>query len=468
MRVAVESPRHERPGGPPRERAGPRRLQSAAALSPEQAIALQRAAGNAAVVGLQWRLQRVSKAQSATLDGVSQDWQALLTAYRASAPGIGGAAPALGPLDFTQPIVIPEPTSRAEWISAWRSIWQIVEAFKREVARLEAPLPKLQQQVDSASDLLVQSDELRKMLAEYGARLGPGPLPPDLAQTYGKQQLWDKVLVPRHATFVAKPEEWKKFSEGRLLADDTSRATNTTRKAVAQQSLATAGQAVDAIRKPTPLVTMNVCGHVVKVDRGLRATAGATTAGWVAVDALTVDQMKYNELAARLTQEHAGPAQQAARIRAIVNGARPAGATAAEVSIAAIWFGPEFMRNPDSFGMGLMMLDLMERGATYGRTHKPYTWANVLSGTLHAGESIDQWRLRKDPHGALDAGPILELDQWSGKFPMALKGSEALGSKPMGALPNIVHSKEASLLVHWMQARGITTSAGLATGLTTL
>ena len=51
---------------------------------------------------------------------------------------------------------------------------------------------------------------------------------------------------------------------------------------------------------------------------------------------------------------------------------------------------------------------------------------------------------------------------------MALKGSEALGSKPLGALPNIVQSKEASLLVHWMQAHNITTSAGLAAGLTGL
>jgi hypothetical protein len=479
MRVTVGSARLEQPRSAARDRARSPRLQGGAALSPERAIALQRAAGNAAVAGIHQRLLRVSKLRSATLDGVQRDWKWLLTTYRAAAPGSGGAAPALGALDFTQPIVIPEPKSRAQWINAWRTIWLIVAEFKREVANRERPLPKLRQALGTADESVAESNRIRKMLADYEGTLSQGKLPEDISKAYRGTQLWDKLLEPNYASYAADPGKWRTFSTGRLSAEDKALAKHTTSQSAAQQALAAAMQPVEAIRKATPLVEMTVCNHVVKVDRGLRESAGATTAGWVAVDDLTVEQMKYHKLAEKLTQEQgelerkglssqAALAQQAARIRAIVDGQSPAAATAAEVSIAAVWFGPEFMRNADSFGMGLMMLELMERGATYGAHNKPYTWHNVLSGTLHAGESIEQWRLRKDPHGTLDAGPIETVDQWSGKFPMALKGSEALGSKPLGALPNIVQAKEASLLIHWMQARNITTSAGLAQQLAAL
>ena len=475
MRVKVEPARPEQPPGATRRR--PRTL--AAALSPEQAIALQRAAGNSAVAGIHQRLLRVSKQQSWTLDNVQRDWRSLLTEYRTSAPGRGGVAAMPAALDFTQPIVLPEPRSRAQWLDAWKTIDEITKAFKAEVRRREAPLPGKRQAMESAAASVKESERITKMLADYEAALGTGAIPQHIKDAYRGTQLWDRVLEPKFTAHSGDRAQWDTFAGGRRAAEATAYGKHKAKAADTTLELAQAMLPVHAIRNATPLIEMRVCNHTVKVDRGLRESAGASSAGWVAVDALTTEQMKYNELAERLTQEQtalqgtglssqAALAQQASRIRAIVDGQGPAGATSAEVSIAAIWFGPETLRNPDSFGMGLMMLELMQRGATYGAQQKPYTWKNVLSGTLHAGETLDQWRNRKDPHGALEADPIQTLDQWSGKFPMALKGSEALGSKPLGAKPNIVQSKEVSLLVHWMQARNITTSAGLAQQLATL
>lgn len=165
------------------------------------------------------------------------------------------------------------------------------------------------------------------------------------------------------------------------------------------------------------------------------------------------------------------PAIRAANIRKALTGS---GSTPLEQEAALAMFGAETARNPRAYGIGLMLLDLVENGATYG-SGKNYAWDSILGSKLHFGESNGDFEKRKkgisplNPHRqqrwtALQKGvallsfklrskPFYSL--WAGKWPMSPTGSMALGSTTI-TVPkspadlNVVQYKEIKILVQWL------------------
>jgi hypothetical protein len=247
-------------------------------------------------------------------------------------------------------------------------------------------------------------------------------------------------------------------------------------------------------------LTVTVAGLTVTIDKGF----------WIKVPGARI---KYEELAADLTAEQAQLATAAAgaaavtpahrqaamaaqigRIRAVVDGQTPGNVTPTEIALACVWFGAETVPNPRSWAAGWQLLDLMQRGRTYGATHKAYTWLNVITSQLAPGEvAVDggkapqAWRLRKgavlpddadparvsspqakrDLAGAIVGAQSAQMGKgfsgtWGGKHPMAHRDSEAHGRLVPGgytgenaAKLNIVQVKEASLLIHWLEGKQV-------------
>jgi hypothetical protein len=140
-----------------------------------------------------------------------------------------------------------------------------------------------------------------------------------------------------------------------------------------------------------------------------------------------------------------------------------------EFEAALAMFGSETARNPRSYGIGLMLLDLVEDQATYGTTHKPYTWDLILASKPHTGELKGAYRTRKSGGtrsarwGRFSNALNLQAPQfndkpveslWAGKWPMSPSASMSLGGYTL-TIPartenlNVVQFKEAKLLIRW-------------------
>src|SRR5690606_8960455 len=82
------------------------------------------------------------------------------------------------------------------------------------------------------------------------------------------------------------------------------------------------------------------------------------------------------------------PEERARALRKIVSGDFT-GVDELEVEAALAMFGAETARNPRSYGVGLMLLDMIENEATYG-SNKKYNFAKLLGSSPHDDEdSVD-------------------------------------------------------------------------------
>ena len=166
-----------------------------------------------------------------------------------------------------------------------------------------------------------------------------------------------------------------------------------------------------------------------------------------------------------------------------------------EMEAALAMLGAETARNPRSYGVGLMLLDLVENEVKYGND-KSYTWSLILGSNIHGGESEDQYEQRKtgyqwDHHTSswvvVDADKAARWNQfsqtlraqappkfhnspvkalWAGKWPMSPSASMSLGGYDV-AVPtsdgelNAVHYKELKTILKWYRfvMRGIDVAA---------
>ncbi|GFM55778.1 hypothetical protein PSCICF_19560 [Pseudomonas cichorii] len=108
-------------------------------------------------------------------------------------------------------------------------------------------------------------------------------------------------------------------------------------------------------------------------------------------------------------------------------------------------FIAETARNPLSFLMGLVLLDLIESQATYGK-NKKYTWSNILwDPTLVENPVLDEEKAKvagKWPMAHTDSynetKEYIEHTTWREIIPVSTNSKDSTASK-----------KEASLLVKW-------------------
>lgn len=113
--------------------------------------------------------------------------------------------------------------------------------------------------------------------------------------------------------------------------------------------------------------------------------------------------------------------------------------------LCAAWFLAEVSRNPRSFIVGLMTLDLLQAGvAIYPDGLRGFSFMEALwhpSKFLMSpkGLKIETLIGSKDP------------DRWGGLHPMAHEGSYLeMGSESWKGVPNTVQLKEADIALHWL------------------
>ncbi len=165
-----------------------------------------------------------------------------------------------------------------------------------------------------------------------------------------------------------------------------------------------------------------------------------------------------------------------------------------EMEAALAMLGAETARNPRSYGVGLMLLDLVENEVKYGND-KSYTWSLILGSNFHTGESEARYIERKtgyqeNPRGGWDVVDADKADRWdqfdttlknqappkfhtspvkalwAGKWPMSPSASMSLGGYDV-ATPtsdselNVVQYKELKTILKWYRfvMRGIDVTA---------
>ncbi|MFL5348258.1 MAG: hypothetical protein ACJ8AT_25980 [Hyalangium sp.] len=213
---------------------------------------------------------------------------------------------------------------------------------------------------------------------------------------------------------------------------------------------------------------------------------------WVKVSR-TDRATRYNDLGDSLALTKSAK-QRAQGIRKVLTG-NLTGVADIEMEAALAMLGAETARNPRSYGVGLMLLDLVENEVKYGND-KSYTWKLILGSNIHGGESEAQYEERKTGYKwdrgssswvVVDADKADRWDQfsrtlqnqappkfhkspvkalWAGKWPMSPSASMSLGGYDV-AVPtsdselNAVQYKELKTLLKWYRfvMRGIDVAA---------
>ncbi|QRK04282.1 hypothetical protein JQX13_28900 [Archangium violaceum] len=202
---------------------------------------------------------------------------------------------------------------------------------------------------------------------------------------------------------------------------------------------------------------------------------------------------RYNDLGDSLALTKSAK-ERARGIRKVLTGDLT-GVADIEMEAALAMLGAETARNPRSYGVGLMLLDLVENEVKYGNG-KSYNWKLILGSNIHGGESEDQYEERKTgyrwDHGSkrwvvVDADKANRWSQfnttlrnqappkfhnspvkalWAGKWPMSPSASMSLGGYDV-AVPtsdsdlNAVQYKELKTILKWYRfvMRGIDVAA---------
>ncbi|MCL6435939.1 MAG: DUF4157 domain-containing protein [Leptolyngbyaceae cyanobacterium HOT.MB2.61] len=177
---------------------------------------------------------------------------------------------------------------------------------------------------------------------------------------------------------------------------------------------------------------------------------------------------RYNVMGEELGKKKTA-AKRAENIRKVIKGDLM-GVDAHEQEAALAMLGAETARNPRSYGVGLMLLDMVENDITYG-SGKAYTWDKILGSQPHPGESRKTFETRKTAatpekssrwakmFGAVSAyAPQFEdkpfVSLWAGKWSMSPSASLSLGA-PSLAIPakaedlNTVQYKELKTILNW-------------------
>ncbi|MEP0981485.1 DUF4157 domain-containing protein [Leptolyngbya sp. AS-A5] len=177
---------------------------------------------------------------------------------------------------------------------------------------------------------------------------------------------------------------------------------------------------------------------------------------------------RYNDMGNELAKGKTA-ANRAENIRKVIKGDLT-GVDAHEQEAALAMLGAETARNPRSYGVGLMLLDLVENNITYGN-NKQYSWDKILGSHLHPRENREQYKQRKTNasvdkknrwskmFSAISAyapqfkdKPFVSL--WAGKWSMSPSASLSLGS-PTVPIPsqtedlNTVQYKELKTIINW-------------------
>jgi hypothetical protein len=122
--------------------------------------------------------------------------------------------------------------------------------------------------------------------------------------------------------------------------------------------------------------------------------------------------------------------------------------------LTAAQFLSEPARNLSAFPIGLMLLDMVRQGVTYGSAGtKHYTWKNVLWDPHALDGTADPKGATYDLHGNSFNGAGLKA--WGGKGPMNHLGSylEQEGHERPGNTLSTVQQKEGTLLIRWLYKR---------------
>ncbi|NBD07706.1 MULTISPECIES: hypothetical protein [Corallococcus] len=202
---------------------------------------------------------------------------------------------------------------------------------------------------------------------------------------------------------------------------------------------------------------------------------------------------RYNILGDNLALGKSAPLR-AQGIRKVLSGDLT-GVADIEIEAALAMLGAETARNPRSYGVGLMLLDLVENDIKYGN-NKSYTWSLILGSAFHMGENENQYEERKTGYqwntvdnrwdvvdgdkadrwsqfdrtlkaqapSKFHKSPVKAL--WAGKWPMSPSASMSLGGYDVD-VPNdsdqlnAVQYKELKTILKWYRfvMRGIDVEA---------
>ncbi|MBS0358396.1 MAG: hypothetical protein JSS53_03885 [Proteobacteria bacterium] len=125
------------------------------------------------------------------------------------------------------------------------------------------------------------------------------------------------------------------------------------------------------------------------------------------------------------------------------------------VLIIFTWLMAETSRNPLTFPISLMLLDMMVCQFTYGK-NKSFSWKNVLwhpetIGATHSdGTNVEKMK------GEERIEKYSKEELWGGKHPMCHEGSYVMNFKnkgdewKIGNSLSVPRQKEATLLLHWL------------------
>ncbi|MFI9586456.1 hypothetical protein ACIHCQ_32560 [Streptomyces sp. NPDC052236] len=337
------------------------------------------------------------------------------------------------PAVVLNPAVPYAPMSRAQWFGAWKQVAVAVDAFRSDRDQLDGVLANAGKIAAKARQQNAQA-KVRQSKAQAKGEDVPVP---------------ESLIAELSAAEVAVTKAQDEY-------DDLLRDART--------------DVVAQINAGPALITV-------------------TRDGWLVVGALGIDAAKYDALAARLDGEQAvlgaptplaAISTQVGRIRGIVDGARPAGATEAEVAIAATWFGAEVVRSPRAAAQSTMVLELMDAGHLAASGDQPADPKAALDwpaaammrepevGTTKAARDLwwTGWAVAIGAAQNLPGRFRGRVPDWGGYHPMAHRNSDEEVRQPVaglhaGSVFNVVQVKEMQLLEDYVALHAVAATTDL-------